>query len=89
MIWSRLALPGAIQEGVPPLRLAVPPILDLEPVRTIVAIDSRLALGHNALEVASGHFREQFFACALDVLRVEQPLTVARANELREPGLPL
>ena len=74
---------------MPSLVLRARPVFDLQPGVAVVLVNAEFPLRHNALKVAGTNFSEEFFAFALDVLRIEQPWTLRGPDKPRKSLLSL
>jgi hypothetical protein len=74
---------------VPSLGLRICPVFDLQPIGAVLPVHTHLSFRHDNFQIAAADFVEQLFSPTLDVLRVQQPWTVALAYQFTEPCLAL
>jgi len=72
---------------VPSFGLGISVVLDFEPGKPTVLVNTELALGNNPFEVATAYLLEELLACALDNAALHYPFAIAQPKERGEPVL--
>jgi hypothetical protein len=74
---------------VPPFRLRIRRILDLQPADAITFVDAVLPLRHDSFQIVGADFLKKDFAIAFDMLSVDDSSQLVRSNQLAQMLLPL
>jgi hypothetical protein len=85
----RIAPALELEQLFPPGPLRVFPVPNLQPTGVSLHIRIVLSLGNNAFEIVATGQPEQRFTIVLDVIAVEQPITVVVANDRSQSPLPV